>query len=49
MKSRDFLLAAALTFIATGGAQSQQTNSPAAEASGPTFKAETRLVLSTLW
>ena len=45
MKFLDFLLAAALTFLATGGAQSQQSNPPAAETSVPTIKVETRLVL----
>jgi len=45
MKFLDFLLAAALTLIATGGAQSQQSNPPAAETSVPTIKVETRLVL----
>jgi VWFA-related protein len=45
MKFRDFLLAAALSFIATGGAQSQQTSPPAAETSVPTIKVETGLVL----
>ena len=45
MKFRGFLLAAALTFLATGGAQSQQSNPPAAETSVSIIKVETRLVL----
>jgi VWFA-related protein len=45
MKFLDFLLAAAFALIATGGAQAQQSNPPAAETSVPTIKAETRLVL----